>query len=122
MEGLNSEMKNKKVLFLLAAIGAVLVVVFFVVFLINKNNKPENSTAPFAAKEKSFEEVMQDLTAPVKEGDEAMPVSDEIINSLTAPINTGSAAAGKKNNKIVQPAPGPISKDIIDSLTAPSKE
>lgn len=72
-------------------------------------------------KEKTMEEIIKDLTAPVKNGETPTPVPKEVIDSLTAPTATIKPAGGAKNNKAVNPTPTPVSKEIIESLTAPAK-
>lgn len=114
--------KNKKVLFFTAMIVAVLIVAILIIVIISKKEKPAafiaTPTVSIMPKEKTAEEVINDLTAPAEEGKNISSDSEEIINSLSAPVDTPS---NLENNKNTQSAPAPVSEDIIDSLSAPVK-
>lgn len=69
------------------------------------SKKPAESPS----REKTMEEIIEDLTAPADSGEKTI-VSGEALDSLTAPEKSvgGAQAAGQG-----------VSKEVMDSLTAP---
>lgn len=122
MKEIIETIKRKKFLVLALAAFAVLVVVFFIISTAINNKKKAGNPVASPPKEKTMEEIIKDLTAPVKNGETPTPVSQKVIDSLTAPTAAIKPASGAKNNKASKPAPTPtpVSKEIIDSLTAPA--
>ncbi|MDP3057557.1 MAG: hypothetical protein Q8N37_03495 [bacterium] len=127
MNGLSELIKNKKFLISAAAISVILIAAVFLIFAFfgnkEKSSIPVVPAASAVPKEKTAEEIINSLTAPVS-GEKSAPVSKEILDSLTPPaqINKEPTVDPKTGKAIeIAPTPTPVSKEIIDSLTAPAK-
>jgi len=131
MRKIIEEIKNKKFLFFALAAIVVLIAVFFIIFAAINNKKKSGNPAVPPPKEKTMDEIINDLSAPAKAGETPTPVPQKVIDSLTAPAAaikpSAAPVAGSKKNKAAKPtsaptpAPAPVSKDVINSLTAPAK-
>ena len=93
--------------FLLLATLALLFIAGMIYYeLSSKQEKERPSEVKEEPKEKSLEEIIQDLTAPAAK--ELPPVPKESLRNLTAPPTKPSTA------------PPPVSEDILKSLSAPA--
>jgi hypothetical protein len=120
MNELTGGKKNKNLLFFAAAASAILVTAVFLIIAATYNKQKKE--IPIALPDdRPSKEMIEAATVP-REGEEQIPVSEEMIRSLTVSDTAIPASTdGSKKNKTVQPSPVPVSKDLIRNLTLPNK-
>lgn len=120
MKELIEAIKDKKFLFFAAAASVIFIVAVLITAIVIIK-KPINPVVPVAPKEKTMEDLVNDLTASTDEK-KLKPFPVEDIESLTATVNYDeNLNAGAKNNKAENPVLVPIQEDDIKSLTTPIK-
>ncbi len=122
-------LKNKKVLYSAVVVGAVLAAVFLIfVLIVIEKEKAKDGLFPIllvAPKEKTIEETIESLTAPVSDKKEKNFTADEVFDSLTPFVTNNDSTLDVKdteNDEISEKMPIIVSENIINSLTAPEKK